>query len=60
MPESTLKRKHNLIAYHWNRECMASGMAIVGKVNTNDNIADLGTKVLPLPKCKKLLKMVTW
>ena len=60
MPESTLKQKHNSIAYHRNRECVAAGMAIVGKVDTDSNIADLGTKVLPYPKRKKLLDMITW
>ena len=60
MPESTLKRKHNFIAYHCNWECVAAGTVIVGKVDTNDNVAGLGTKVLPLPKRKKLLVMVTW
>ena len=60
MPKSTLKRKHNSIAYHRNRECVAAGTVIVGKVDTDNNVADLGTKVLPLPKRKKLLAMVTW
>ena len=60
MPESTLKIKHNSIAYHCNWKCIALGMAIVGKVNTDNNVTDLGTKVLPLPKRKRLLEMVTW
>ena len=60
MPESTLKRKHNLIAYHKNQECVDAGTAIVGKVDTDDNVADLGTKVLPLTKQKRLLEMLTW
>ena len=58
-PKSTLKRKHNSIAYHQNREYVASGAAIVGKVGTDDNLADIGTKVLPYPRRKKLLQALT-
>lgn len=52
-----LKRKHNYIAYHRNRECVAARTVTVGKVDTDDNVADLGTKVLALTK-KNLLAMV--
>ena len=58
--ESTLKKKQTSVAYHRNRECVASKMALVGKVHTSMNIADLGTKVLPYPTRRKLLAMVTW
>ena len=60
MPKSTLKRKHNSIAYHRNCECIAAATAIVGKVDTDNNLADLGTKVLPLPKRRRLLEILTW
>jgi hypothetical protein len=59
-PESTLKKKQTSVAYHRNRECVASKNAIVGKVHTSMNIADLGTKVLPYPTRSRLLKMITW
>jgi hypothetical protein len=59
-PESTLKKKQTSVAYHRNRECVASGMALVGKVHTSMNLADLGTKVLSNPTRRRLLRMLTW
>ena len=59
-PESTLKKKQTSVCYHRNRECVASKMAIVGKVHTSMNLADLGTKVLPYSTRTRLLRMVTW
>ena len=54
-PESTLKKKSNLIAYHAVRESVAMGESLTGHVGTNDNPADLATKVL---YCKKRQDMV--
>jgi hypothetical protein len=45
--ESTLKKKHNSICFHRVRECVASGMMIVHKVDTKFNLADILTKSLP-------------
>jgi hypothetical protein len=45
-PESTLKKKSNSIAYHAVRESVAMGESLTGHVGTNDNPADLATKVL--------------
>ena len=45
-PESTLKKKHNSIAFHKVRESAASGCIAVSKVKTGENIADLLTKNL--------------
>ena len=59
-PESTLKRKHNSIAYHCNREYVTAGAALVGKIDTNENLADIGTKVLTLQKQRYLLQRLTW
>ena len=59
-PELTLKKKHNSIAYHCNQEYVAAGGAIAGKVHTDMNLADLGTKVLPIPKQWSLLSCLTW
>ena len=54
-PESTLKKKSNSIAYHAVRESAAMGESLTGHVGTNDNPADLATKVL---YGKKRLDMV--
>ena len=45
-PESTLKKKRNLIAYHTVQESVAMGESLTGHVRTNDNPANLATKVL--------------
>ena len=45
-PESKLKKKSNLIAYHAVRELVAMGESLTGHVGTNRNVADLATKVL--------------
>ena len=54
-PESTLKKKSNSIAYHTVWESVGMGESLTGNVRTNDNPADLATKVL---YGKKLRDMV--
>ena len=41
-----LKKKHNSIAYHKVRESVAAGYIIIQKIKSEDNLADLLTKVL--------------
>ncbi len=53
-PESTLKKKHNAIAYHRVREAVASGTIRVAKEDGKTNLADLLTKCLPGPRLKAL------
>lgn len=48
--ESTLKKKHNSICYHRVRECVAAGILVVHKVDSEYNLADILTKALPAPK----------
>jgi hypothetical protein len=45
-PESTIKKKHHNIGYHFNREAVASGTIRIAKENTETNLADLFTKLL--------------
>ncbi len=47
IPTSTLKKKHNSIAYHHVREVVAAGVLQIAKVDTTENLADLLTKPLP-------------
>ena len=47
IPDSTLKKKSQSIAYHFVREGVARGEWRTTYVNTNDNESDLLTKVLP-------------
>ena len=46
-PESTLKKKHNSIAYHRTREAVATGTIRVAKEDGLTNLADVLTKLLP-------------
>ena len=45
-PESSLKKKHNSVAYHRVREAAARGLVAVYKISSEENLADLLTKAL--------------
>lgn len=45
-PESALRKKSNVIAYHACREASAMKEMVIGWINTLDNVADLMTKVV--------------
>ena len=58
-PESTLKKKSNSIAYHLVRESVAMDEMRTGYVKSDDNPADLMTKVLPRgERRERLLRMI--
>mmetsp|Transcript_41676 Transcript_41676/g.58648 ORF Transcript_41676/g.58648 Transcript_41676/m.58648 type:complete len:117 (-) Transcript_41676:313-663(-) len=58
-PESTLKKKSNEICYHFLREASASGEILTGHIATDENVADLATKVITsLPKRAHLVDKV--
>ena len=56
---STLKKRHNALAYHKIRECVAAGIIRIYNVDGKQNIADILTKPLPVDvfrrHCAKLL-----
>ena len=52
--ESMLNKKHNSIAYHAVRWAVAAGTMMVGKVDTEENIADAMTKRLTVMRRDKL------
>jgi hypothetical protein len=56
--ESTLKKKHNSICFHRVRECVASGVMIVHKVDTHFNLSDILTKSLPANQRIELRKKI--
>ena len=58
VPESTLKKKHHSINYNYVRECVAAGIALIFKVDTGENLADLFTKVLDANKRKKHVQTI--
>jgi len=47
---SALKKKHISIAYHMIREAIAAGIVTFRHIGTDDNVADIITKVLPGPR----------
>ena len=60
-PTSMLKKKSNAIAYHYVREAVAMGEILITWVRSEDNIADLMTKVLPNgEKRDKLIQRMLW
>jgi hypothetical protein len=59
-PESTLKKKHNAIAYHRVREAQAAKIIRVAHEPGQTNLADLLTKLLTSPRMKDLIKRILW
>ena len=55
-PESVLKKKSNSICYHAVRESVAMGESRTGHIRTEDNLADLLTKVTYGAKRKRLVQ----
>lgn len=56
--ESTLKRKHNSIAYHRVREAAAAGTIRISKEDHKSNIAGMLTKPVSGPRLKELCEGV--
>ena len=52
LPDSTLKKKSNYIFYHAVHEYVVMGDSLTGHVGTNENCADLDTKILYGGKCR--------
>jgi Reverse transcriptase (RNA-dependent DNA polymerase) len=59
-PESTLKKKHNAIAYHRVREAQAAGTVRIAKEDGATNLADIFTKILAGPKLRELAGKILW
>ena len=59
-PESTLKKKHNSIAYHKVRESVAQGTIRIAKENGDTNLADVLTKPLAGPRLKELIQYILY
>ena len=57
-PESTLKKKFNLFAYHVINESMAMGKTLTGHIRSEDKPADLLTKIVTGNKFRHLLSVV--
>jgi hypothetical protein len=60
MPESTLWKKSNSIAYHYVRERCAQGVCVISYENTETNLADMLTKIQPGSVRSRLARMVLY
>jgi hypothetical protein len=60
IPESTLRRKHNSIAYHRVCEAAAAGTIRVTKESHETNIADMLTKPVSGPRLRALCSRVLY
>lgn len=60
IPESTLNKKHHSINYHVIRESVAAGILQVAKEDTETNIADALSKLVPYSRKQALLGLVLW
>jgi hypothetical protein len=59
-PESTLKTKHNAIAYHKVCKAVAAGIICITKVPRERNLADMLSKPLPGPRLCELCHIVLY
>ena len=59
-PESQLRKKHHIILYQMSREAVASGTCRTAKEDTETNLSDIFTKVLPRPRRELLLNSFTY
>ncbi len=59
-PESTLKKKHQAIAYHRTREVQAAGNVQIPKEDGETNLTDIFTKLLVGPMLRDLLQRTLW
>jgi hypothetical protein len=60
VPESTLKKKSNAIAYHFVREAVASGIVRIAYEPSGSNKADILTKLLPGPATRQLIGTILY
>jgi hypothetical protein len=51
-PELTLKKKCNPICYHAEQESVAMGESLITRINSEENLSDLMTKVTRSSKCR--------
>ncbi|MGH7974493.1 MAG: hypothetical protein ACREBR_03110 [bacterium] len=56
VPQSSLKKRHNALSYHWAREAIAAKILTFRHVPSVDNPADILTKILPKATWWHLMK----
>jgi len=60
VPSSTLKKKHNSIAYHRIREAIVALIIRIGEVNGKKNLADMFTKPLPAGELTNMIQKILY
>ncbi len=60
VPSSTLKKKHNSIAYHHVREAITAKIIRIAKVHGKKNLADMFTKPLPANELLTLIRKILY
>ena len=58
LPSSSLKKKHNAIAYHHVREAVAAKVVKVQHISGKENVAGILTKAVDGPTFRQHLKSV--
>ena len=58
LPESTLRKKSNSVAYHFVRENVANGTCKIAFEPSKTNLADLLTKIQTGPERTRLAQMI--
>ena len=58
--ELTLQKKHHSINYNYAREVVASGMALIYKMDNESNISDLFKKLLIKFKRKEIIQCILY
>ena len=59
-PESALKKKHCVVAYHLIREAQAAGIISMSKEDGKTNLADIATKLNDGPTLRRLCQYLLW
>ena len=59
-PESTLKKKHNAIAYHGTDKAIAAGIIRIAWEDGWFNLADVLTKLMPDSKLRDLVSCILY
>lgn len=60
VPQSTLAKKHNSVAYHKVRESVAMGAVRIAHEKGKFNLSDCLTKFLPAPNFRKCIQCILW
>jgi hypothetical protein len=60
IPSSTLQKKHNAICYHYVQEAVAANIMRIAHIPSEENLADMFTKVLGAQKLKQFIQKILY